>query len=445
MRFSLWVTVVAGAVSFSARAATVTVDIHVERQTITGIGSNYAGNWGDELVGPSMPYFDNIGVYNSDHLDLAHVRVPISMIGWEPKNDDNDPTHINWSGFVETSGTKNLLLMIKDLEQRKIPVIGTISQFPDWLVSNPGNVDRRKLKDYAEGVEHVAAFLLYAKEHYGVTIPYLGVNEPNGGCCMLRFSPAELGKFIELAGSRFAALGLDVKFILDIWDVIALVDYEPLYDDPRVKPYLGPVVYHYYGVQHAAFPDRFLAAAYDFAKNHGLPIWVTELGSNANCGDDVKTGWLEADRLALSYYRVLGPGGASVVDAYTYTGSVTCMKTLDPKTLAPYPAWFVLKQLTSQFVPGTVIVASKSDDETLLPLAGKNLRQNRFILQVINNGSTAQDVALSGLPKTTLTLQRSSATENLQTVGKFSTVAGQLTVRLPAFSVSTFSGPLNGS
>ncbi len=91
---------------------------------------------------------------------------------------------------------------------------------------------------------------------------------------------------------------------------------------------------------------------------------------------------------------------------------------------------------------GTDIIETSSNDGELLVLAGKNSSTGHFMVQIINTGA-GKSVNISGLSNNNFSLMRTSASEKMQAIGNYSASNGNLTLSLPAESISTLSGNIN--
>src|SRR5205823_4101670 len=123
-----------------------------------------------------------------------------------------------------------------------------------------------------EAADSLAAFLLRARDVYGVNVNYLSINEANGGFNLLMNEP-EMDQFIKVTGVRFAQLGLTTKWLVgDTYSVDTLVNYaKPILDDPDAAPYLGPISYHTWWSE--TEPDSVYTAIRDLGKQYNKPIW----------------------------------------------------------------------------------------------------------------------------------------------------------------------------
>ncbi|MGH8016894.1 MAG: hypothetical protein ACREIA_01175 [Opitutaceae bacterium] len=77
-----------------ARQVAVTIDPSISHQTIEGFGATFV-DWQDPKEYSDPAFFDTV-VYD---LGLSILRIPL-LEEIEPYNDDDDPDHFNWDGFM---------------------------------------------------------------------------------------------------------------------------------------------------------------------------------------------------------------------------------------------------------------------------------------------------------------------------------------------------------
>jgi O-glycosyl hydrolase len=220
---------------YSVFAATISVDTGTLRQTIVGIGGNYAIGKSDTAIGK----------YTLNNLNPKHIRVKMDLNAWEPYNDNGDQGSFNWPSFKDSGQTHIDFLQLQDFKNRGIPVVASIWDVPDWMVENPSKINMRIISPsmYDEAGESIAAYLIYARDHYGVTIQLISFNEPNGGT-RTYFSPAEMIAFIKVAGPKFSSLNLSTKWLVgDVSGATGTIDYvTPILQDSSITQFLGPAV-----------------------------------------------------------------------------------------------------------------------------------------------------------------------------------------------------------
>ncbi|MBE0672995.1 MAG: hypothetical protein IH588_20645, partial [Anaerolineales bacterium] len=401
------------------------------RQTIVGIGGNYAFDKSDTALGK----------YTLNNLNPRHVRVEMDLWQWEPVNDNGDPGTTNWTSFKDIGQTHVNFLQMQDFKNRGIPVVASIWDVPDWMVQNPGETIKRIIPPsmYDEAIESIAAYLLHARDQYGVTIPYVSFNEPNTGYHTLFTSP-ELIAFIKKAGPRFASLGLTTKWVIgDVDGPTKTVSYvTPILQDSSIAQYLGPgVSAHSWNWDNAS--DAVFSDIFSLANQYGKQVWVEEVGLNSLGWQTAgyTSTWSYGFDLARLYYRLIRYMRASVLTYWEYGDDYPLAS---PTTLTPYPAFHVVKQLADQLSPGTKILETTSSNSKLLVIAGKNDSTGNFMIQVINDSSASDTATISGLPNANLTLQRIRNGENGVTLGSYAPANGSLTIDLLPQSINLLYG-----
>jgi O-glycosyl hydrolase len=408
---------------------TVTVNSNQVYQTIGGLGGNYTN--GRFKGQPEIS--DSVGRFNLDNLKPAKARVGLPLQAYEPQNDDNDPNHFNWDKFQDNVETHNIFLLLKELQNRGIEITLSIWDVPDWMVSNPDSQNRRKLNNYSEVIESIAAFLIKARNNYGLTIAYLSFNESDTGVNIL-LSPTEYISFIKQAGAKLDALQLTPKWLIGDVTQPGLEYARQILQDQSVSPYLGPVAFHSWGV--GAVSESVLSDIYNLAHQYNKEVWCTEVGYDSDLWRaDIKpfSTWENAWLLAQNYYRVLKFSRASVADYWSYENDYPLTATDG----TPYPAYYVVKQLAVNLPPGSQIIGANSDNANLWSLAAK--KDNYFMLQLINTSSLPMEVKLNGLPDTELNMLRISSGENMKWIGSYKVTSGRLVLQLPSQSISTLT------
>jgi O-glycosyl hydrolase len=422
--------------------ASIAVNISQAQQTLAGLGGNYArAKYGDFQVESN----DKVGQYTLANLHPQHARVGIPLRGWEPTNDDSDPNHINMAGFATTNSTVNgVFQLMQSLAAKSIPITASVWDAPNWMVSNPTSTQQRIIpqSNYPELIESIAAFLIRADQTFGVKVDYISINEPDGGF-NLKFSSTDLDTLIKMSEPMFVSLGLSYQpkwLVGDTGNAQRLVAYAtPILSDPAAAPYLGPISFHAW--DSLTYPDSTLTAIAALGQQYNKPIWCEEVGFDAGAFSESPAPfptWSYAIQTAEVYNKVLKLAGASVGDYWEFENDFPLLQT-NPTVL--YPSYYVVNTDMTSFSPGEQMVTANSDTSTILSMAATNGTTGNLVVQAINSASTDQVVTITGLPVgMTMTLTRSSATENAASIGAFTAADGTITINLPASSVSTFTG-----
>src|SRR5262245_34797533 len=226
-------------------AQTIAVDLNTPIQTIRAIGANVAkGARSTDITGSPR---DSTSDYLLQNFDIGMARVAINIKTWEPVNDNSDPNVVRAAGFPDFGYNKKNFELIKELTNRGVPVVASLFDLPNWMVSNPQDLKRREVKPgyELEVAESICWWLKYLKTQYGVKLDLISMNEGNGGY-NVRWNQVIFSSWLKKAAPFFAQQGLGyVKFLAGddgVHNLNALV--KPLLENPEVRPYLGPVAYH---------------------------------------------------------------------------------------------------------------------------------------------------------------------------------------------------------
>jgi O-glycosyl hydrolase len=409
-------------------ASSIVIDSSQVRQNIDGIGGNYPFGYHDGHGNPA------VARYTMDNLKPSHVRVFFNSAGFETSNDDGNANNFNWAKFSDSGLVHGQFTLLQDAKERGISednIILSPWKMPSWMTTNspqlliPANM-------YDEAIELIAATLVRARDTYGVNIRHIQFNEPNNNGWDVYFSPTEMCSFIKKAAPRFAALGLNIKWLTgDTYDAATLVNYaRPMLEDAECRQYLGPVDFHSWN----SYDDAAFANIYALASQYGLPVWSEEVGTSSSDSDD-RTTWAYAFNLAKMYHRLIKYARASVTSYWVY-GSWNTWDPLNPSTLNPYPSFYVLKHISEDLPAGSDVIESFSSDSSVWVIAARNSATGNFSVQIINTATTAKDVDISGLPNSYFMLIRtnSQGTANLDS---YQATNGGLSLSLPGESISS--------
>ena len=177
----------------------------IEQQKIVSMGGNYCqANYTDNA-------WDAVGEATLNEFRPSHVRLALPL-------QFRDQDYITYKG--EKINKQPVVISLHETMKRMKEEFGvsnfTISvwRVADELVENPERDNKRRIKydKYEEVIDMIVAFLLKAKEEYGVEADYFSFNESDGGY-MTIFSPEETIRFFKMAGERFRKAGLKTKFL----------------------------------------------------------------------------------------------------------------------------------------------------------------------------------------------------------------------------------------
>jgi O-glycosyl hydrolase len=390
---------------FSKKAdAKISLQPQLTFQTIENLSGNYCqANYKDKAE-------DAVGQFTLNRFKPTNVRFAIPIRQWEPQNDNKSASEVYWPGFKDTGVTESLFRMLKTMKNRHgvKTFTGSIWDLPDWMVANPEEREKRKVKPemYAEVAESIGTFLRHAKGKYGVEINYISFNEADGGY-QIQFSAQEMIAFIKVAVPIIEKIGVSVKFLTgDVHRTDATVPYvSELLADESIRKYLGPISFHSWWSN--TLSETAFEKIADLGKQYNLPIWCTEVGYNAFLWKtpEAHPTWLNAWEIAKIYHRVLRYSGAVVTHYWTFQDNFPLVSA---DTLTTYPIFQYTERLIKHFKPGTVIIDATTNDPDLWVLAGKDPKGKLF-MQVLNISDWSKEVEIDNWKAKEATAALSSA------------------------------------
>lgn len=383
-------------------AQNVKIKIYPEllKQKIVSIGgnycqANYTGNAWDAIGEATLRDFKP---------DYVRVALPLQF-------ENLDYNVYSGEKINNQPAVVSLLESMKRMKTEFGVTNFTVSvwRVPNELVENPERRDKRRIKadKYEEVIDMIAAFLLKAKNDYGVEADYFSFNESDGGY-MTIFSPEETIRFFKMAGERFKKAGLKTKFLwADTAQTLGTVEFATMIAaDSTIWKHLGPLCFHSWWSEKIADSEFERIAA--FAKAWNKPVWCSELGFDAMSWriKGMNETWDYALRFAKINHRMTKFAEVEVSMYWTWQNNYAIMSA-DTKT--KYPSYYVTKHYTDFLNAGTQIIHSTSNDPEILSICGKN-SQGETILQVINLKNEIVTVETEGI--TSKATQHVSTTEH---------------------------------
>lgn len=425
--------------------AEIQIDTQKHRQVITGLGGAYMTGRYDG----SRTVNDSIGKWNLENTDVAYARIGIPMVMWEYKNDNDDPSDINWKGFqTKFMYTKNEFKLQKQLYDRGIPLMMSIFDAPAYMVENPKQKRFKKLKEdmYPELVESVVAWLLHLKNEYGVKVDLLGFNEVDGGWARLHMTAEENARLVKLFGERLEKEGLETRMIAgetaSMHSIESLGYIKDVVADETARTYIDYIGYHSW----KTYNDNRYIEIGEFAKKEGLGVECSELGYDPEAWkqSEIFDTWEHARKYGRMYFQVIYLSRADIVTYWQYMNDYPLVKS---GSLTPYKKWYVIKHFTANFTPGTQIVEGSSTKEKIYFLPGKREDENEFVLNLMNiveeeGEFVDQTVEITGLPNTELVLAMTNKERAREEIGIVKPVHGTFTLQLDKDSIYTIKGNL---
>lgn len=371
--------------SFSQPVA-VKIYPEIREQKIISMGGNYAqANYTNSA-------WDKVGEVTLNDFRPSHVRLALPL-----QFRDTDYSAYKGEKLNDQPAIKSLHETMKRMKEDYDVSNFTISvwRVPDELVENPERNDKRRIKEdkYGEVIEMIVAFLVKAKQDYGVEADYFSFNESDGGYNTI-FSPEETIRFIKMAVKSFNQAGLKTKFLwADTAQTTGTVEFATMIAaDSTIWEHLGPLSFHSWWSEE--LPDEEFERIAGFAKAWNREVWCAELGFDAMAWrtKGMNATWDYALRYAKIWHRMMKYARVEVSLYWTWQNNYSIMSA---DTESKYPSYYVTRHQTDFFNTGTQVVHSVCNDADILPLAGTG-PQGQEILQVINMKDQPAEIEISG-------------------------------------------------
>jgi hypothetical protein len=409
----------------------VNIEIHLDdiQQTVGHIGS---GNF-IHFFGGSTSATEAVSQMNIEQLQPKYARVSIELQEWEPFNDNNDPQSINPTAFFDDRHNHATFELLKLFKEKDVEITASVWRVPGWLVEDPQDDSSRTISrsKYPEAIESIAAWLLHARDQYGVEVDYLSFNEPNLGVTVL-LSPEDNAEMIRVGGRRFKELGLRTKWLLgDCASIRGCLDYViHIWAVEDIRLYLGPLAFHNWDGVNVS--NNAIIALGEWAVENGMEVRCTEGGWDAQLWQRSSefSGWTNARQLAISYNRVLKMSRATAFYYWEMMGNDYQLND----GVKPYPVMQVLQQMSEAFPPGTQILGTTPNNSAVYWVAGMT-PSGDISVHIVSN-TVAERARVTGLPNGAYDLFISTREEFSKHIQTFKVTDGTLLFDLPGFSVA---------
>ena len=406
---------------------TVFVEPAITHQIIKDVSG---GNFINAFSGTTGP-LEPVSAYNLEHLGVHVARVRMTLEEWEPVNDDSDPNHFSWEAFQDTKFNHTTFQLMQELQARGTEIIVTSWDLPDWLVSDPSKDTMRFVpyENYPEMVELIVAWLLRARDQYGIEPDYVSFNEPDVGS-YISIAPFEAIMLIEQAGKRFDEVGLKTKWLIaDAANIDGSVSYaRSVLQNEAIHPYLGVFANHSWD---SDSPDSDYLEVREFALENDLEVYCTEAGSDPfswNTPEKFPT-YEYALRLARIYSRVLKLTGASAMLYWEMMGSDYWIND----GTDPYPSFQVIRLFSEQIPPNSLIVETSNNTDDFYSVAAQ--APDHFVMLMINTGEETLTVHVEGLPAGAYQHIQTTESELEATLGTYLVPNTAVSLQIPRFSI----------
>jgi hypothetical protein len=369
-----------------SQPVTIKVYPEIKQQKIVSMGGNYCqANYTDNA-------WDAVGEATLDEFRPSHVRLALPLQFRGQDYETYKGKKINEQPVVIT-----LHETMKRMKDEFSVSNFTISvwRVADELVENPERDNKRRIKydKYEEVIDMIVAFLVKAKEEYGVEADYFSFNESDGGY-MTIFSPEETIRFFKMAGERFRKAGLKTKFLwADTAQTKGTVEFATMIAaDSTIWKYLGPLCFHSWWSEN--IPDSEFERIAGLAQAWNKEVWCSELGFDAMAWRQkgMNATYDYALRFAKISHRMLKYAKVAVSQYWTWQNNYSIMSA---DTETKYPSYYVTKHQVDYLNSGTQIVHSTSTDSDILPIAGIH-SDGKKVIQVINTKNNPVEIEIEG-------------------------------------------------
>lgn len=410
--------------------STPDISIHFNQpvSSIEGLGGNFALGY----IGHLSAENDIIGTQCLRDLHPVIARIGLPMAVWRPSAK---------RVYDDEGAAQGVFHLIQTMHSKHIPVVLTIWNAPDWMVSNPDASNQRLLKpdEVVNFEKAIVEFVVSARKVYHAPVKYLSFNEADGGYSLL-FTPEQEGQMIAAISKMLYDQGLQTSWLVgDTSNGSTVVQYAgSVLQQTDALPYLGPISFHSWGGLQAPLAQYQAIAA--MHSEYHRPIWCMEVGFDPSAWKDnppVWPTWNYALQLAEIYYRVFVVAHASIACYWEYQNDYPLMSSTGEK----YPSFQIIQELSTNLTHGCRLVNSSSTDSSLLVMATRNADKNSWMVEVINPAGE-EAVTFSGLKgvieKTEILTQAGHAHSPIPTIG-----STPVRVLLPADSVVFITGKLH--
>lgn len=408
-------------------AQTVNIDLNNNHQSVDGVGFCHEG---DRQNGDYYIIDSNIQQMIDNHMSLFRDMFP------------NKTFDMNNTSSQDVRVT-NCMQRLKQMQDRGIITILGIWDVPNWLAGTSPN-GKRNVNNINSFADFITAFLVYGKNHYGLSVPYVDVNETKYPyVANLDLSTTEYSNLVTACASRFAANGLTTKINLGS-DLLGdgLGYDQTIYNNVHTSAAAGFPSTHSYRSGNLTGNQRDGMTQWtnwgNWQKTIDRSVWCTETDYDAfyySPNNSDLYNWTGCEEMAYMYWRNYYIARFSTSAGWYWHTN--------------YFSNAVHRAYMNYFEPGGQIVEASQPTGTegydqILTLAYKHVAKQKFVMQVLNESSYDRTVTFTGLPADqSLTLVRTSeAGENLATIGTYSHAGSTWTTTIKANSLSTFYGAL---
>ncbi len=374
-----------------ASSASLTVLPESSRYLFHGFGGNYCF----QIESP-------VTAYTLEHINSRWARTEMTVIDWEPENENDSPYDTDYGRMIEHDqpGTRlrHEFELMRTLKDKGIPFVASVWRLPEWLLADrdsKGPTDQQRIIDPAmfdEVIESLTAYILYARDFYGIEPDLFSFNEPDLGIRIL-FTPEEHRDAVKRIGRHFESMGLRTRMLLgDTSHARGTHTYVlPAAEDPEALQYAAAISFHSWN---GATPEQYQAWA-DLAERLQLPLLVAELGTDPSGwqGRAYDSYWYGIGELQL-YQELLTHARPQGTMYWEFTADYSLVRIVGDE-LQPTGRFWLTKQLANLTPPMSTALEAASDHPKVMLTA---FRAGDIHTIHIANLSSARNATITGLP-----------------------------------------------
>jgi len=391
------------------------------RYSLLGVGGNYC-------FGIESP----VARYTLDSLAPAIARTEMTILEWEPVNDNSDPRTADWTSYesrdVDGSNLRREFELMQELSARTIPFVTSIWHLPAWIMPE------HTVQNWPELLESIGSYLLYVKQHYHSEPAYFSFNEPDAGVQVL-LTPEEHRSAITRMGAYFDSLGIKTRLLLgDVSNPNRSAYIIPTANDSVAMSHVGALSFHSWGGASAAQYGVWA----DASRELGVPLFVAEGGVDASAWQGGKyKSFLNGVHEMSQYQQLFLYAQPQGIMYWEYTADYGLLSNINGQ-LVETERYAFMKHW-SRFVPaGSVAVRTSSNTPNVLFTAFRHQNQGLLALHVANPYFERR-VTVTGIPFGVASLRSVQTYEGslFQERPSVPVAGGEATLDLPSFSLTT--------
>ncbi len=406
----------------------VTVRPDQTYQTIEGFGSCII-----DFTDPPAFYADS-SLYDRivDDLGLTMLRMSIPQ-ELEAVNDDNDPNHFEWKNF-NMHFMERRMRFAQALKRRGVTrFIAATWSPPAFTKTHRATVQGGHLRAdmYDEYAENMAAFIIAAKQNYGIDIGSISIQnellfiEPYKSCI---YNPQQVREAVRALMRKFKREGITTKIHLPedmMFSGRMLNSIRPTMADPETRTFSGHFATHR--------QEEFAGVKkwHEATKQYGRQTWMTETSGHDQT-------WPGALKMANDMHDYLVGGNMSAWLYWQIAEPHSVFALMDSTRKSP--KYFAAKHFYRYVRPGAYRVESASTHPDVLVSAFRHHANGTQTVVLINRSDSLQTVNLTiegAKNPATYQVFRSTETEGCNPAGTFGLDRPMLTL-LPRSLVTVF-------